>query len=105
MNLFLCSSLMKGSSSHKMIDLAGNPILKIYYTSRVSCSGHYTCIQFRERERKREREREGGREGGRGREGEREREGGRERERGGQGGTGREGEREREGKGEGESMS
>ena len=72
---------MKGSSSHKMIDLAGNPILKIYYTSRVSCSGHYTCIQFRERERKREREREG------------------------EGGTGREGEREREGKGEGESMS
>ena len=48
---------MKGSSSHKMIDLAGNPILKIYCTSRVSCSGHYTCIQFSERERERERER------------------------------------------------
>jgi hypothetical protein len=27
---------MKGSESHKNIDLSGNPILKLYYTSRVN---------------------------------------------------------------------
>ena len=34
--LYMHSSMMKGSSSHKNIDLSGNPFLKIYYTSRVS---------------------------------------------------------------------
>lgn len=33
--LHMHSSMMKGSSSHKTIDLSGNPILRIYYTSRV----------------------------------------------------------------------
>ena len=36
--LHMHSSMMKGSSSHKTIDLSGNPFLKIYYTSRV-CLG------------------------------------------------------------------
>lgn len=30
------SSVVRGSESHKMIDLSGNPVLRIYYTSRVS---------------------------------------------------------------------
>ncbi len=34
--LHMLSSMMKGSSSHKSIDLSGNPILRLYYTSRVS---------------------------------------------------------------------
>lgn len=33
--LHMLSSMMKGSSSHKTIDLSGNPILRLYYTSRV----------------------------------------------------------------------
>lgn len=33
--LHMHSSMMKGSSSHKTIDLSGNPILRLYYTSRV----------------------------------------------------------------------
>lgn len=37
--LCLCdSALMKGVDSHKKIDLAGNPILRHYYTNRVSMS-------------------------------------------------------------------
>jgi len=32
--LHMHSSMMKGSSSHKTIDLSGNPILRLYYTSR-----------------------------------------------------------------------
>lgn len=32
------SSVVRGSESHKMIDLSGNPVLRIYYTSRVSIS-------------------------------------------------------------------
>jgi len=32
----LFSALMKGIESHKKIDLSGNPILKYYYTDRVS---------------------------------------------------------------------
>ena len=32
---FSFSSMMKGSESHKNIDLSGNPVLKLYYTSRV----------------------------------------------------------------------
>lgn len=30
------SSVIKGATSHKTIDLSGNPILRIYYTSRVN---------------------------------------------------------------------
>ncbi|XP_051001245.1 CDP-diacylglycerol--inositol 3-phosphatidyltransferase isoform X2 [Acomys russatus] len=36
--LHLHSSVVRGSESHKMIDLSGNPVLRIYYTSRVSIS-------------------------------------------------------------------
>ncbi|XP_036028282.1 CDP-diacylglycerol--inositol 3-phosphatidyltransferase isoform X2 [Onychomys torridus] len=32
--LHLHSSVVRGSESHKMIDLSGNPVLRIYYTSR-----------------------------------------------------------------------
>jgi len=35
------SSLMSGSNSHKRIDLAGNPVLRYYYTDRVS--QHFPC--------------------------------------------------------------
>lgn len=42
--LHLHSSMMKGSTSHKTIDLSGNPVLRIYYTSRpvlfVMCMGN-----------------------------------------------------------------
>ncbi|KAG7492229.1 hypothetical protein MATL_G00011580 [Megalops atlanticus] len=42
--LHLHSSMMKGASSHKTIDLSGNPILRLYYTSRpvlfVMCMGN-----------------------------------------------------------------
>ena len=31
----LFRSTVKGSESHKKIDLSGNPILRLYYTSRV----------------------------------------------------------------------
>ena len=34
--LIYCSALMKGIDSHKKIDLSGNPILRHYYTNRVS---------------------------------------------------------------------
>ncbi|XP_077839899.1 CDP-diacylglycerol--inositol 3-phosphatidyltransferase isoform X5 [Macaca mulatta] len=40
--LHLHSSVVRGSESHKMIDLSGNPVLRIYYTSRLApwdCSG------------------------------------------------------------------
>ncbi|KAM4813245.1 CDP-diacylglycerol--inositol 3-phosphatidyltransferase isoform 2-T2 [Urocitellus parryii] len=33
--LHLHSSVVRGSESHKMIDLSGNPVLRIYYTSRA----------------------------------------------------------------------
>uniref|UniRef100_I3LYN8 CDP-diacylglycerol--inositol 3-phosphatidyltransferase n=1 Tax=Ictidomys tridecemlineatus TaxID=43179 RepID=I3LYN8_ICTTR len=37
--LHLHSSVVRGSESHKMIDLSGNPVLRIYYTSRpLVCS-------------------------------------------------------------------
>ncbi|XP_040828979.1 CDP-diacylglycerol--inositol 3-phosphatidyltransferase isoform X1 [Ochotona curzoniae] len=39
--LHLHSSVVRGSESHKMIDLSGNPVLRIYYTSRVSL----LCVQ------------------------------------------------------------
>nr|KAF6489023.1 CDP-diacylglycerol--inositol 3-phosphatidyltransferase [Molossus molossus] len=32
--LHLHSSVVRGSESHKMIDLSGNPVLRIYYTSK-----------------------------------------------------------------------
>lgn len=32
--IFLHSSLLQGKSSHKMINLGDNPVMKIYYTSR-----------------------------------------------------------------------
>lgn len=35
---FSPSSVVRGSESHKTIDLSGNPVLRIYYTSRVSIS-------------------------------------------------------------------
>lgn len=42
--LFMVSTMMKGSTSHKAIDLSGNPILNIYYTSRpvlfFMCAGN-----------------------------------------------------------------
>uniref|UniRef100_A0A8I3MGU5 CDP-diacylglycerol--inositol 3-phosphatidyltransferase n=2 Tax=Canis lupus familiaris TaxID=9615 RepID=A0A8I3MGU5_CANLF len=34
--LHLHSSVVRGSESHKMIDLSGNPVLRIYYTSRLA---------------------------------------------------------------------
>nr|KAF6440072.1 CDP-diacylglycerol--inositol 3-phosphatidyltransferase [Rousettus aegyptiacus] len=34
--LHLHSSVIRGSESHKMIDLSGNPVLRIYYTSRLA---------------------------------------------------------------------
>nr|XP_044987783.1 CDP-diacylglycerol--inositol 3-phosphatidyltransferase isoform X2 [Jaculus jaculus] len=37
--LHLHSSVVRGSESHKMIDLSGNPVLRIYYTSRLAPSG------------------------------------------------------------------
>uniref|UniRef100_A0A8C2MSQ5 CDP-diacylglycerol--inositol 3-phosphatidyltransferase n=1 Tax=Cricetulus griseus TaxID=10029 RepID=A0A8C2MSQ5_CRIGR len=36
--LHLHSSVVRGSESHKMIDLSGNPVLRIYYTSRFFVS-------------------------------------------------------------------
>ncbi|XP_006011493.1 CDP-diacylglycerol--inositol 3-phosphatidyltransferase [Latimeria chalumnae] len=50
--LHLHSSTMKGNSSHKSIDLSGNPILRIYYTSRpvlfVMCAGNelFYCMLY-----------------------------------------------------------
>lgn len=49
--LHMHSSMMKGSDSHKKIDLSGNPILRLYYTSRVSFQNqknnlNYYCIFY-----------------------------------------------------------
>ncbi|MBN3325706.1 CDIPT phosphatidyltransferase, partial [Atractosteus spatula] len=50
--LHLHSSIMKGSSSHKTIDLSGNPLLRVYYTSRtvlfLMCSGNelFYCLLY-----------------------------------------------------------
>lgn len=50
--LHLHSSTIKGSSSHKTIDLSGNPFLRIYYTSKpvlfVMCSGNelFFCLLY-----------------------------------------------------------
>ncbi|XP_047428519.1 CDP-diacylglycerol--inositol 3-phosphatidyltransferase [Mugil cephalus] len=50
--LHLHSSTVKGSTSHKTIDLSGNPILRIYYTSKpvlfVMCAGNelFFCLLY-----------------------------------------------------------
>ena len=50
--LHLHSSTVKGSASHKAIDLSGNPVLRLYYTSRpllfVMCSGNelFFCLLY-----------------------------------------------------------
>ncbi|XP_029914400.1 CDP-diacylglycerol--inositol 3-phosphatidyltransferase [Myripristis murdjan] len=50
--LHLHSSMMKGAASHKTIDLSGNPILRIYYTSKpvlfVMCMGNelFFCLLY-----------------------------------------------------------
>ena len=38
---------VKGAESHKKIDLSGNPILRLYYTSRVRLIiTKYQCMNF-----------------------------------------------------------
>ncbi|XP_037544562.1 CDP-diacylglycerol--inositol 3-phosphatidyltransferase [Nematolebias whitei] len=50
--LHLHSSIIKGSTSHKTIDLSGNPVLRIYYTSKpvlfVMCAGNelFFCLLY-----------------------------------------------------------
>uniref|UniRef100_A0A3P9LGM9 CDP-diacylglycerol--inositol 3-phosphatidyltransferase n=1 Tax=Oryzias latipes TaxID=8090 RepID=A0A3P9LGM9_ORYLA len=50
--LHLHSSTVKGSASHKSIDLSGNPVLRIYYTSKpvlfVMCAGNelFFCLLY-----------------------------------------------------------
>ncbi|KAI5097277.1 CDP-diacylglycerol--inositol 3-phosphatidyltransferase [Silurus meridionalis] len=50
--LHLHSSVIKGATSHKAIDLSGNPILRIYYTSRLvlffMCMGNelFYCLLY-----------------------------------------------------------
>ncbi|XP_059204646.1 CDP-diacylglycerol--inositol 3-phosphatidyltransferase [Centropristis striata] len=50
--LHLHSSTIKGSTSHKTIDLSGNPVLRLYYTSKpvlfVMCSGNelFYCLLY-----------------------------------------------------------
>ncbi|XP_078125148.1 CDP-diacylglycerol--inositol 3-phosphatidyltransferase isoform X3 [Sander vitreus] len=50
--LHLHSSTIKGSASHKTIDLSGNPVLRIYYTSKpvlfVMCAGNelFFCLLY-----------------------------------------------------------
>uniref|UniRef100_A0A3P9P4H1 CDP-diacylglycerol--inositol 3-phosphatidyltransferase n=1 Tax=Poecilia reticulata TaxID=8081 RepID=A0A3P9P4H1_POERE len=50
--LHLHSSTVKGSGSHKTIDLSGNPILRLYYTSKpvlfVMCAGNelFFCLLY-----------------------------------------------------------
>uniref|UniRef100_A0A3B3TGD4 CDP-diacylglycerol--inositol 3-phosphatidyltransferase n=1 Tax=Paramormyrops kingsleyae TaxID=1676925 RepID=A0A3B3TGD4_9TELE len=50
--LHLHSSIMKGASSHKAIDLSGNPVLRLYYTSRpvlfFMCMGNelFYCLLY-----------------------------------------------------------
>ncbi|XP_049895645.1 CDP-diacylglycerol--inositol 3-phosphatidyltransferase-like [Epinephelus moara] len=51
-NLKFLSSTIHGSASHKSIDLSGNPILRIYYTSKpvlfVMCAGNelFFCLLY-----------------------------------------------------------
>ncbi|XP_034045950.1 CDP-diacylglycerol--inositol 3-phosphatidyltransferase [Thalassophryne amazonica] len=50
--LHLHSSVIQGSASHKTIDLSGNPILRLYYTSKpvlfVMCMGNelFFCLLY-----------------------------------------------------------
>ncbi|XP_035471870.1 CDP-diacylglycerol--inositol 3-phosphatidyltransferase [Scophthalmus maximus] len=50
--LHLHSSTITGSASHKSIDLSGNPVLRIYYTSKpvlfVMCAGNelFFCLLY-----------------------------------------------------------
>lgn len=50
--LHLHSSTIKGSASHKSIDLSGNPILRVYYTSKpvlfLMCAGNelFFCLLY-----------------------------------------------------------
>ncbi|XP_043942268.1 CDP-diacylglycerol--inositol 3-phosphatidyltransferase isoform X2 [Protopterus annectens] len=50
--MHLHSSIMKGSGSHKTIDLSGNPVLRLYYTSRpvlfAMCAGNelFYCMLY-----------------------------------------------------------
>ncbi|CAN9505018.1 unnamed protein product [Ophioblennius macclurei] len=50
--LHLHSSTVRGSTSHKNIDLSGNPILRIYYTSKpvlfIMCAGNelFFCLLY-----------------------------------------------------------
>ncbi|KAF6123556.1 CDP-diacylglycerol--inositol 3-phosphatidyltransferase [Phyllostomus discolor] len=50
--LHLHSSVVRGSESHKTIDLSGNPVLRIYYTSRPAlftmCAGNelFYCLLY-----------------------------------------------------------
>ncbi|XP_061159369.1 CDP-diacylglycerol--inositol 3-phosphatidyltransferase isoform X1 [Syngnathus typhle] len=50
--LHLHSSTVKGSASHKSIDLSGNPLLRIYYTNKVvlffMCMGNelFFCLLY-----------------------------------------------------------
>lgn len=50
--LHLHSSVVQGSESHKKIDLSGNPVLRIYYTSRPAlftmCAGNelFYCLLY-----------------------------------------------------------
>ncbi|XP_053326571.1 CDP-diacylglycerol--inositol 3-phosphatidyltransferase [Spea bombifrons] len=50
--LHLHSSTLKGSESHKAIDLSGNPVLRLYYTSRpvlfLMCAGNelFYCMLY-----------------------------------------------------------
>ncbi|XP_059927727.1 CDP-diacylglycerol--inositol 3-phosphatidyltransferase [Gadus macrocephalus] len=50
--LHLHSSMMKGSTSHKIIDLSGNPALRLYYTSKpvlfIMCMGNemFFCLLY-----------------------------------------------------------
>ncbi|XP_041092619.1 CDP-diacylglycerol--inositol 3-phosphatidyltransferase-like [Polyodon spathula] len=50
--IYLHSSMMKGNSSHKTIELSGNPLLRLYYTSRpvlsLMCAGNelFYCMLY-----------------------------------------------------------
>ncbi|XP_061701274.1 CDP-diacylglycerol--inositol 3-phosphatidyltransferase isoform X2 [Syngnathoides biaculeatus] len=50
--LHLHSSVIKGSASHKNIDLSGNPLLRVYYTNKVvlflMCLGNelFFCLLY-----------------------------------------------------------
>ncbi|XP_018414604.1 PREDICTED: CDP-diacylglycerol--inositol 3-phosphatidyltransferase isoform X1 [Nanorana parkeri] len=50
--LHLHSSILQGSDSHKTIDLSGNPVLRLYYTSRpvlfLMCAGNelFYCMLY-----------------------------------------------------------